>query len=171
MSIPLSLLLKSSVAQSFRALTTILTKAKETAAESGADESAYLDARLYPDMHPMKWQVQMITEFAQRGCARLLGAKDEDLPDIAYDQESFDALLSRVAEAAADVEAADDAELDAAADRTVSLPIGPDQTMDLDGSSYVINAFLPNLHFHVAIAHGLLRSQGVAIGKRDYMGM
>ena len=51
------------------------------------------------------------------------------------------------------------------------MPIGPDQTMDIDGQSYVLSFFLPNLFFHVTTAYNLLRMQGVAVGKKDYMGM
>jgi hypothetical protein len=29
---------------------------------------------------------------------------------------------------------------------------------------------LPNFYFHTSIAYGLLRSKGVALGKRDFLG-
>ena len=96
MTIALSQLFKSSTAQSFRALVNMLEKAKAHAAEAGAEDAAYLENRLYPDMHPMKWQVQMIAEFAVRGAARLQGVAADDLPDTPYDADSFDALIARV---------------------------------------------------------------------------
>ena len=170
MTIALSQLFKSSTTQSFRALVNMLEKAKAHAAEAGAEEGAYLENRLYPDMHPMKWQVQMIAEFAVRGAARLQGVAADDLPDTPYDADSFDALIARVKQCDEIVKEADDAVLDKAHDMKITIPVGPDDVMEFDGKTYATMFFLPNLHFHVTTAYALLRSQGVKIGKRDYMG-
>ncbi len=35
---------------------------------------------------------------------------------------------------------------------------------------YVLNFALPNFFFHVATAHDILRHNGLAIGKREYLG-
>ena len=171
MTIALSQILKGSTAQAFRGLTTVLAKAKETAEAAGTAEDAYLGARLFPDMNDLKWQVQMITEFAVRGAARMTGTAPDELPDMPMEGETFDALIERVAECAEKVAAADDATIDSNADMKIALPVGPGQTMDLDGQTYVHSFFLPNLFFHITTAYNLLRMQGVAIGKRDYMGM
>jgi hypothetical protein len=39
------------------------------------------------------------------------------------------------------------------------------------GESYVTSILLPDFYFHVATAHGILRSRGVPIGKADYLGL
>lgn len=171
MTTALSHILKGSTAQAFRGLTTVLSKAKATAEAAGTADEAYLGARLFPDMNDLKWQVQMITEFAVRGAARMTGTAPDKLPDIPMEGESFDALIQRVSECAAKVAAADDATIDGNAGMEISMPVGPEQTIDLDGQTYVLSFFLPNLFFHVTTAYNLLRMQGVAIGKRDYMGM
>ncbi|AMO70669.1 DUF1993 family protein [Sphingorhabdus sp. M41] len=171
MTIGLSKILKGSTAQAFRGLTTVLTKAKATAEAAGTAEEAYLSARLFPDMSDLKWQVQMITEFAVRGAARMTGTAQDDLPNLPMEGETFDALIQRIAECAEKVAAADDAVIDANADMKITMPVGPGQTMELDGETYVLSFFLPNLYFHVTTAYNLLRMQGVAIGKREYMGM
>ena len=171
MTTNLSLILKGSSAQAFRGLTNILTKAKATAEAAGTAEEAYLGARLFPDMSDLKWQVQMITEFALRGAARMSGTAPDDLPNLPMEGDTFDALIARIAECAEKVSATDDAAIDGNAGLKISMPVGPDQTMELDGQTYVLSFFLPNLFFHVTTAYNLLRMQGVAIGKRDYMGM
>ena len=167
----LSHIFKGSTAQAFRGLTTVLTKAKAQAEATDASEEAYLGARLYPDMNDMKWQVQMITEFAVRGAARMEGVATDDLPNLPMEGETFDALIARVAECGATVAKADDATIDGNETMTISMPIGPDQTMDLDGKTYVLSFYLPNLLFHVTTTYNLLRMQGVPVGKKDYMGM
>jgi hypothetical protein len=171
MAIPLSQLLKGSTAQAFRGLTTVLTKAKATADAAGTADAAYLGARLFPDMNDLKWQVQMITEFAVRGAARMSGTAPDDLPNLPMEGETFDALIQRVSECAERVAAADDEKIDGNADLKISIPVGPEQSMDMDGNTYVLSFFLPNLFFHVTTAYNLLRMQGVQIGKRDFMGV
>ena len=171
MTISLSHIFKSSTDQAFRGLTTILEKAKAHAEATEASEEALLNNRLFPDMHEMKWQVQMITEFAVRGAARMSGVSSENLPDIPFEGDSFDALIARVAACVKTVSETDDAVIDGNADLAISMPIGPDQTIDINGQAYVLSFFLPNLFFHVTTAYNLLRAQGVSVGKKDYMGM
>lgn len=171
MTVALSHIFKSSTAQAFRGLTNILEKAKAHAEATGTAEGAFMENRLFPDMHEMKWQVQMITEFAVRGAARMSGVATDDLPNLPMEGDTFDALIARIADCGATVAKADDAAIDGNADMQISMPIGPDQTMDIDGQSYVLSFFLPNLFFHVTTAYNLLRMQGVAVGKKDYMGI
>ncbi|WP_108812205.1 DUF1993 family protein [Sphingorhabdus sp. Alg231-15] len=171
MTIALSHIFKSSTAQAFRGLTNVLEKAKAHAEASDAAEAAFMENRLFPDMHEMKWQVQMITEFAVRGTARMEGVASDDLPNLPMEGDTFDALIARVAECGATVAKADDATIDGNETMMISMPIGPDQTMDLDGKTYVMSFYLPNLFFHVTTTYNLLRMQGVPVGKKDYMGM
>jgi hypothetical protein len=38
------------------------------------------------------------------------------------------------------------------------------------GQQYLLTVAMPNFYFHVATAYGLLRHNGIEIGKRDFMG-
>lgn len=171
MTIALSQIFKSSTDQAFRGLTNILEKAKAHAEATGAVEEAFMNNRLFPDMHDLKWQVQMITEFAVRGAARMSGVATDDLPNLPMEGDTFDILIARIADCATTVAKTDDAVIDGNASLQISMPVGPGQTMDIDGQSYVLSFFLPNLFFHVTTSYNLLRMQGVAVGKKDYMGM
>ena len=62
------------------------------------------------------------------------------------------------------------AQFDGAEAREVSFPVGPDKTMTLKGQQFLSNFSLPNFYFHAAITHGILRHNGMEIGKRDFMG-
>lgn len=171
MTLSLSQIFKGSTAQAFRGLTNVLTKTKEAAAAAETDDANYLSARLFPDMNDMKWQVQMITEFAVRGAARMSGVATDDLPDMPMEGDTFDALIKRIEECAEIVAKTDDAVIDGNADMQIVMPVGPEQTMELDGKTYVQSFYLPNVFFHVTTAYNLARAQGVAVGKREYMGM
>ena len=43
--------------------------------------------------------------------------------------------------------------------------------MTLKGQEFVNRFAFPNFYFHAAIAHGILRHNGVEIGKRDFLGV
>lgn len=171
MTVSLSHIFKTSTAQAFRGLTNVLKKSKAQAEATDASDEAYLNNRLYPDMNDMKWQVQMITEFAVRGAARMSGIAPDDLPNLPMEGDSFDALIERVESCAKTVADSDDAVIDGNGDLPISLPIGPEQTLDIDGKNYVTGFYIPNLFFHVTTAYNLARTQGAPVGKKDYMGM
>jgi hypothetical protein len=41
--------------------------------------------------------------------------------------------------------------------------------MKFQGAHYLLGHALPNFYFHVTTAYNILRSNGVEIGKRDYL--
>ena len=170
MSISISKILKSTVNQSFTAFSSILAKAKAHAAAEGKSEDDFLNARLTDDMHPMIWQVQMISEFAVRGANRLAGMTTEEMENWPFEETSFDELIARLKKAMELVNAVDDAAIDAGQSKTITLPIGPEQSIDLSGEDYLLRMFLPNLQFHMTTAYALLRKDGVEIGKLDFLG-
>lgn len=171
MTLPLSQILKGSTAQAFRGLTNVLNKTKEASVAADTEDANYLSARLFPDMNDMKWQVRMITEFAVRGAARMTGVAAGDLPNMPMDGDTFDALIKRIEDCAEIVAQSDDVSIDQNADMKIEMPIGPDQTLELDGKTYVQSFYLPNIFFHVTTAYNLARAQGVPVGKRDFMGI
>ncbi|MGB5324251.1 MAG: DUF1993 family protein [Pseudomonadales bacterium] len=42
--------------------------------------------------------------------------------------------------------------------------------MTLNDSDFLLRMIVPNLHFHVTVVYALLRSNGVPLGKMDYLG-
>jgi hypothetical protein len=48
------------------------------------------------------------------------------------------------------------------------FPWNPGQ--HLEGRAYLVQHALPNFYFHCATAYAIVRSQGVAIGKGDFLG-
>ncbi|NYT58490.1 DUF1993 family protein [Alcaligenaceae bacterium] len=54
--------------------------------------------------------------------------------------------------------------------REIVLRPGTPKEKKLNGQAYLANYGLPQFFFHVTTAYALLRHNGLAIGKRDYMG-
>ena len=45
-----------------------------------------------------------------------------------------------------------------------------DMSLDFTATNYLLHFALPNFFFHSSMAYAILRNQGFAIGKRDYLG-
>ncbi len=166
MTITVSSILNAAIGQMFTALDGILEKAEAHAAESGADQSVYLNWRLAPDMLPLVSQVRIATELPARAMSRLAAA---DMPSFADDEETFAALRDRIKKAHAHIKSLPAAALDVEPDAPISFPVGPDREMTLPRLAYVQNFVLPNLYFHVTTTYAILRRMGLSIGKADYM--
>ena len=52
---------------------------------------------------------------------------------------------------------------------TVTPSAGPRQ-VTMNGTEYMMHFAFPNFYFHAATAYDILRSKGVPLGKRDFMG-
>jgi hypothetical protein len=153
--------------QILNSLSAILTKAEAHATAKKIDPDVLLGARLFPDMLPLSRQIQMVCDFATKTCARLTGTEVPSTPDT---EKTFDELKQRLAKAIDYVKALKPAQFDGAETREISFPTGPGSTMTLKGQQYLSHFALPNFYFHAATAHGILRKNGVEIGKRDFLG-
>jgi len=149
-------------------LSGILTKAQAHCEAKNIQPEVLLGARLYPDMLPLTRQIQLVCDFAGKSCARLT---QNDVPSTPDTEKTFDELGQRLATTINYLKAFKPAQFDGAEGREVSFPAGPNNTMTLKGQQFLSNFALPNFYFHAAIAHGILRHNGVEIGKRDFLGV
>jgi uncharacterized protein len=148
-------------------LSGLLTKAEAHCEAKKIQPDVLLAARLYPDMLPLSKQIQLACDFAIRGCARVTHSEVPQMPDT---EKTFEELRQRLAKAADYVKSVKPAQFEGADTRDVTFPMGPDKTMTLKGQQFISNFSLPQFYFHAAIAHGILRHNGVEVGKRDFMG-
>ena len=144
----------------------ILDKAEAHATVKKIEPSALLTARLAPDMFHLIRQVQATTDQA-RALARLANVEPPKIENV---ETSFADLKNRISRTLDFLDTLDRNEVEAAADRTLSVPLGG-QTLEINGADYLFNFVMPNLFFHAATAYDILRHNGVEIGKRDFLGM
>ena len=149
-------------------LSGLLAKAEAYCKAKNIQPEVLLNARLYPDMFPLVRQVQTACDFAMKTCARLTGSEVPSVPD---GEKSFEDLQARIAKAVDYVKSFKPAQFDGGDTREVTFPAGPNTTRTLSGQQYVVNFAFPNFYFHAATAHGILRHNGVEIGKRDFLGV
>jgi hypothetical protein len=153
--------------QTLGGLQGILTKAEAHCEARKIAPEVLLGARLYPDMLPLSKQIQLASDFAMKGCARLTHS---DVPSTPDTEKTFDELKQRLAKAIDYVKTFKPAQFEGADIKDVSFPAGPDKTMTLKGQQFLTGFAFPNFYFHAATAHGILRHNGVEIGKRDFLG-
>jgi len=149
------------------AVKTMLSQLEDHVAAKAMEPDAFLQARLFPDMFPLIKQVQIAADFARGISARLAGI---DVPTYDAKEQNFsdlDALLSRTL---AFLDSLDAAEFDGSENREIVLRAGTPKEKKLSGQAYLANYGSPQFFFHVTTAYALLRHNGVAVGKRDYMG-
>jgi uncharacterized protein len=148
------------------ALSSILDKAALYAEAKKIEPAAFMTDRLYPDMFPLWLQVQAACDHAKNATARLIGV---ELPIFEQTVQTFDGLKVRIAKTLEFVRSADRARFDGADTRMVTL-VSAGKERQMAGLDYLLNSGLPNFYFHMTTAYGILRHNGVEIGKRDFIG-
>ncbi len=146
--------------------TNLATTSAEVAAKS-MNADAFLQARLFPDMFPLVKQVQIACDFARGVAARLAGI---DVPAHEGNETSFADLDALLAMTLAFLDGVDAAKFEGGESRDIVLRPGTPKERKLAGQAYLSNYGLPQFFFHVTTAYALLRHNGVAIGKKDFMG-
>jgi len=147
-------------------LSKILDKAVAQAKAKDFPLSTLLEARLAPDMHPFTRQIQIATDGAKGGAARLAGSEPPSFPDT---ETTFPELQARIAKTIAYLQSVGADKLAGAEDRPITLKT-PNRTLEFSGRDFLTGFMLPNFYFHVTTAYGLLRHKGIEIGKMDYLG-
>ena len=148
-------------------LSAILDKAAAFAAAKKIDPAVLMHSRLSPDMFDLTRQVQVATDHARRGAARLAGA---EAPSYEDKETTIADLKTRLAKTVAYLKTLDGKKIDAAGEREISFPLGPSTTGQMKGDDYLNHFLLPNFYFHVTAAYAILRHLGVDVGKRDFLG-
>jgi uncharacterized protein len=147
-------------------LSGLIDKADAHVREKGLAPAALLDARLADDMFPFVRQVQIASDSAKGTGARLVGLTPPSFEDT---EASFPELKARIAKTLAFLDTLTPAQFDGSESRTIEMAMRQG-TLTFDGKSFLLGFALPNFYFHVTTAYDILRHQGVALGKRDYLG-
>ena len=150
----------------FGNLAAILKKAEADAVARKIDPAVLLAARLAPDMHPLMRQVQIASDAAKAAVARLAGLEAPSMPDT---ETSFAELQARIARTVDFVGSTTQAQIDGSEEKPILLKF-PGREFTMTGQDYLLQFALPNFYFHVTTAYAILRHNGVALGKMDFIG-
>ena len=135
-------------------------------AESHPKGEALLEARLAEDMYPLSTQINFTIDQVVTALNRL-GKAGHTADDSAI--KSFTEAHARIAAARAMVANTDPASWPASGDMVeFTLPNG--MTFAMQAHEYCRDWTTPQVYFHLMAAYAILRAEGVAVGKADYLG-
>jgi hypothetical protein len=147
-------------------LTAILDKAAAHAAAKKIDPAVLAQARLFPDMVPLSRQVQITCDTAKGAAARLAGV---EVPKHEDTEKTIEELKQRVAKTLEFVKSIKAEQLHGAESKTIEMKF-PNSTLTFTGLTYLANFVLPNFFFHISMTYALVRTNGIEVGKMDYLG-
>ena len=148
------------------ALSGVIAKADAYATARKIDPAVLSGTRLYPNMFPLSRQVQIASDFGKGATARLAGV---DLPSWDDGEKTLADLKARIDRTVTYVQTFKASQIDGSEERDIALKVGGNP-VTMKGMNYLLHFALPNFYFHSATAYDILRSCGVELGKRDFLG-
>ncbi len=135
--------------------------------ENKIDADEIVEARLHPDMLPFRFQVLATAHHsigAIRGMKAGLFAPPASLPPLDYA-----GLQKAVIDAREALQQIAPPDVNALEGKDVTFQIR-DTKIPFTAEGFVQSFSLPNFYFHATTAYDILRSKGVPLGKRDFLG-
>jgi uncharacterized protein len=168
-------LLVPTYTQMLKTLSAWLAKAGAQLPEAAAQ--ALLTARLAPDMFPLSTQIRFTCLQAQEPVFRLRGAEfpasfDELVAEGRNAGESPGSMLDaqmRIDETIMMLDGLAPSALDVDPDSPIAHELPNGMVFDLTAEQYARDWALPQFYFHLMTAYAILRSEGIALGKADYV--
>lgn len=152
--------------RSLKNLDAILEKAQKHAEARKFDPDNYFGMRLFPDMLPFSAQIRIACDTAKSTAANLAG---KEAPKHEDNEKTFVELRGRIAKCLAYLETFTEQDFANVKPETpIRQPNRPGKA--LRAREYLIARQVPNFYFHMTTAYGLLRSNGVELGKADFLG-
>ncbi len=141
-----------------------LDKVAAFASEKNIDPSVILNDRLAPDMFDLKRQVQIACDNAKGAVARLTLTENPSHEDV---ETTIPELQARIDKTIAFITSVPESAFEKAAEVKVEIKYFPGKYMV--GAEYAHAYALPNFFFHSTIAYGIMRHNGVPLGKADFI--
>ena|SRR5580765_8208774 len=134
--------------------------------EHNIDPNEIVEARLFPDMAPFRFQILSVVHHS-RGAIEAV--KTGEFRPPSSGSQDYATLQTMVADAKAAIDNVAPDEVNSRATSDVIFKLG-DRAIPFTAEGFLLSFSLPNFQFHATTAYDILRSEGVKIGKRDYLG-
>ena len=145
----------------------LIDKAEDHCGMHGMGPAALIGTSLRPDMYPLGYQFKSTVTHS-------IGAIESTrsgrfTPDKSPWSTTFQGLRDGVSSAVAKLSSIDPAEVEELACRDVCFEAGTYKA-EFTGLNFLLSFSQPNFFFHSTAAYAILRAEGVAIGKREFLG-
>ena len=125
-------------------LLVVLHKGEAFAGAKKIDASVLINARLAPDMFALARQVQIATDIARRGVARLAGVEPEKVEDK---EQTFAELADRIRQTIANLESYQPQQIDGSEGKRLVIEAGGNK-LNFTGQEMLLSFTIPNVFFH-----------------------
>lgn len=146
-------------------LKNILIKTDKWADSKKINMTTVFNLRLAPDMFPLGKQIQVACDNAKGGVMRLTSIEVPAFEDTEQTTQDF---IQRIDKTIAILDKVNAESFLYYEKKSIEFPWNPGFT--LSGTDYLTQFLIPNFYFHVTVAYSILRSNGVDLGKGDYIG-
>lgn len=153
--------------QTLGGVASLLSRGLAHCQETNIDPNEIVETRLFADMLPFRFQIWSVAHHslgAIKGVQAGLFAPPPTLPSLDYP-----ALQKVVTEAREALEKFTSAEVNAFEGKDVVFEVR-DRKVPFTAEGFLLSFSLPNFYFHATTAYDILRTKGVPLGKRDYLG-
>jgi len=147
----------------------ILKKAEQHALDHNLDPNTLLTARLHPNMYNLTAQVQRVSDIPKFTIIRYLKPEPGTIPSFPDDEKTFADLYERLDKTLEILRAVKEEDFEGREEQEMFVPRSATDEFVLKGKEYALIYGPPNFWFHVVTAYGILRKEGVDIGKNDYL--
>ena len=129
-----------------------------------AGGEAILDWRLVEDMHPLRFQVRTVVNFARNWPARVVG---QEPPAEIGDNLDLAGFRAALADARSLLATMTPEQFAARDDVPLTATLGNGLTPTLPSGQWLTGFATTNVYFHLSMVYAILRAKGVPIGKTD----
>ena len=154
--------------QTLSAVGGYLDKALAHCKEKGMDAAQIVETRLYPDMLPFRFQIRSVVHHSVGALEGIQRGKFEPPKEPATPPD-YPALQAMVADACQAMQKFTPETVNGLEAKDLVFQLGERQ-LPFNAVGFVSSFSLPNFYFHATTAYDILRSLGVPLGKRDFLG-
>lgn len=146
-------------------LSALLEKTQGFAEAKKCDAKNLLTDRLAPDQFDFTRQVQICCDTAKTYAAKLAG---KEAPKHEDNETTVEQLLQRIQKTIAFLETIKADDFKGWDTRKITNPRREGKY--ITGSDWAMTQAIPNFYFHMTTAYSILRTNGMDIGKKDFLG-
>ena len=155
-----------SYTQIVQATAGFLQKGAEHCAAEGIALDDVVATRLYPDMANLHFQVVCVTHHS---IGALEGMKAGEFSPPNYADCGYEDLQKLTQETLGKLDALSADDVNELAGGTMVFKLGGNE-IPFTNQNFALSFSLPNFYFHATTAYDILRTKGVPLGKRDFLG-
>ena len=145
----------------------VLAKGAAHFESTGMNADDFVAVRLHDDMLPFQFQIASV---AHHSLGAIEGLKAGQFsPSGAMHPQSYADLQKMIADTTAALQALTADEVNALSGKDMAFVMGT-MRMPFTAEGFIHSFSMPNFYFHAATAYDILRTNGVKLGKRDFLG-